>query len=121
MPVRQHPPGWVFLKGCYIGRLDCYMKQEKGMYQRSLAFKRLFYLLLSACLFIGSLVEFTRIAWGTGIWLGQLALSWALTLFLFAIFCILCLVLVWVMLWTPQRLERAVQSISSLRDRLGVF
>lgn len=91
------------------------------MSQRSLAFKRFFFFVLSACILIGSILEFTRIAWGTGVWLGQLSVSWALALLLFTSFCALCLVLVGVALWAPQRLERAFQLAASLRDRLGLF
>ncbi|MBN2119192.1 MAG: hypothetical protein JW730_21660 [Anaerolineales bacterium] len=66
-------------------------------------------------------MEFYNIAWGTGVWLGQLALKWALALFLFGLFCILCLVGTWIVLWSLKKLERPFESLSSFRDRLGTF
>lgn len=89
------------------------------MLQRSLALKRFLILVLSASIITGSFVEFERIAWGTGVWLGQFALKWAIALFLFGLFCILCLVTIWMTLWSPQRLSRAFQLLVSYRDRLG--
>lgn len=90
------------------------------MSQRSLSSKRLFLFAIAAWLWIGSFIEFVRIAWGTGVWLGQLALTWALALVIFGSFCVLCLVGVWGILWTPQRFDRALGFLTSLRDRLGV-
>ncbi|HLO13851.1 MAG TPA: hypothetical protein VK206_03410, partial [Anaerolineales bacterium] len=91
------------------------------MPQRSLSLKRLFIFIFSAYILIGSFVEFEKIAWGTGVWLGQLAFTWAVALLLFGLFCILCLVGIWMILWSPQRLERAFQFLSLTRDRLGPF
>jgi hypothetical protein len=60
------------------------------------------------------------IAWGTGVWLGQLSLKWALALLLFSLFCILCLVIIWMALWSPQKLEKISDFLLSLRERLGL-
>jgi hypothetical protein len=89
------------------------------MPQHSLSIKRLFLFSLSAYILIGSLVEFQRIAWGTGIWLGQLSLKWALALFFFGLFCSLCLIFIWMILYSPERLERISNFLLSIRDRLG--
>ena len=89
------------------------------MPQRGLSLKRLFLFALSACLLILSVVEFERIAWGTGVWLGQFALTWAFALLLFGLFCVLCLVEIWLILWSPRRLERALRLVLALRERLG--
>ena len=89
------------------------------MPQRSLSLKRLFLFVLSAYILIWSVVEFERIARGTGVWLGQLSLKWALALFLFGLFCILCLVVIWVILWSLQRLEAVFKLLSSFRDRVA--
>jgi hypothetical protein len=87
--------------------------------QRSLSFKRLFLLAVSAMILLGSIVEFQRIAWGTGVWLGQLSLKWALALLVFGLFCIVLLAGTTISLWSPHRLERAVGGLSAFRARLG--
>ncbi|RPJ22387.1 MAG: hypothetical protein EHM33_23640, partial [Chloroflexi bacterium] len=89
------------------------------MPQRSLSLKRLFLFALSAYILTRSLVEFERIAWGTGVWLGQFALTWAIALFFFGLFCLLCLVVVWMVLWSPHRLAGTFRFLSTSRDRLG--
>ena len=89
------------------------------MPQRSLSLKRLFLLALSTYILTWSIVEFERIAWGTGVWLGQFALTWAFVLLLFGLFCTLCLIVIWMVIWTPQRLERILRFVLSFRDRLG--
>jgi hypothetical protein len=89
------------------------------MPQRSYSLKRLFLFALSACLFAGAILEFQRIAWGTGVWLGQFALTWAVALVLFAFFCVLCLIVVWLALWAPHRLEKLAGFLSAVRERLG--
>jgi hypothetical protein len=88
------------------------------MSQRGLSLGRLFLFVLSAYILIWSILEFQGIAWGTGVWLGQLSLKWALALFLFGLFCILCLVIIGMILWSPQRLEGVFKFLSSFRDRV---
>lgn len=88
------------------------------MPQRSLSLKRLFLFVLSAYILAWSIVEFESIAWGTGVWLGQLAFTWALALFLFGLFCILCLAVIGVILWTPRKLDLILHFVLALRDRL---
>ena len=95
------------------------MKQDDGMSQRSLLFKRVLTFILAAYLLIWCVIEFESIAWGTGVWLGQFAFTWAMALFLFVLFCVGCLIVAWMMLWSPQRLERALGFLSSVRDRLA--
>ena len=87
--------------------------------ERSFSLKRLLLFALSAYLLSGSIVEFQRIAWGTGIWLGQFSLTWAIAFILFVLFCILCLIPVWFVLWSPHRLEKTFGFLSVLRGRLG--
>ena len=89
------------------------------MPQRSLSINRLFLFVLSAYILIWSIVEFQQIAWGTGVWLGQLSLKWALALLIFSLFCILCLVIIWTALWSPQKLEKISGFLLLLRERLG--
>jgi hypothetical protein len=64
-------------------------------------------------------VEFERIAWGTGVWLGQFAFTWAVALFLFGLFGLLCLTLIWLILWSPHRLEKVFRFLLGFRERLG--
>src|SRR5512138_1035474 len=73
----------------------------------------------AAFLLAGSVWEFHQIAWGTGVWLGQYALKWALALFLFIVFCIICLIGVWMILWSGQRLAGVFRRLAALRNRLG--
>jgi hypothetical protein len=82
-------------------------------------FARTFILLLAGSVLFGACSEFYQIAWGTGVWLGQFSLKWALALFFFGLFCILCLVGVWLILWRSQRLEKGFQFLSVARHRLG--
>ncbi len=89
------------------------------MSQRSFSLKQLLLFAVSAYVLIQSLVEFEGIAWGTGVWIGQFALTWALALFLFGLFIILCLIGIYTVLWFPQKFDRAIKSLSSIRDRLG--
>ncbi len=89
------------------------------MLPRNLSLKRLFLFLLSAYVLTWSVVEFEGIAWGTGVWLGQFALTWAVALLLFGLFCILCLAVIWLILWSPQRLETILRFALSVRDWLG--
>lgn len=72
-------------------------------------------------LLAGSVWEFHQIAWGTGAWLGQYALKWALALLFFIVLCSLCLFGVWTILWSRQRLEGAFKRLVSFRERLGPF
>jgi len=95
-------------------------KQDDGMPQRSLSLKHILIFVLSVYIFMWSIVEFERIAWGTGVWLGQFALTWALALLLFGLFCILCLSVIWMALWSPQKLEGILRFVLSFRDRLGL-
>ncbi len=91
------------------------------MLQRNLSLKQLFIFAFSAYILAWSVVEFERIAWGTGIWLGQFALTWAIALLLFGLFCTLCLVVIGMLLWSPRKLETILQSVLSFRARLGAI
>ena len=89
------------------------------MSQRSLLFKQVLIFIVSAYILIWSVIEFEGIAWGTGVWLGQFAFTWTMALFFFGLFCVLCLIGTWTILWTPRKIERLLGFLSSLRDRLG--
>lgn len=79
-------------------------------------------ILLTTYLFVvlaGSSLDFFDVAWGTGIWLGNFSLTWAL---LFIFFCLLCLILftvvVWV-LWQDSLCISAARTMVSFRRKLG--
>jgi len=81
-------------------------------------------ILLTVCLallLLGSCFEFFDIAWGTGIWLGELAPSWAL---FFALYVILCLVFLTTLVFILRhdRVHTVLTGrLISLRERLGFF
>ena len=89
------------------------------MLHRSLSLQRLLIFVLAAGLLIGATVEFHRIAWGTGVWLGEFAFSWAFAFVLFVLFCIACLAVLGALLWAPLRLEGTFRFLAALRERLG--
>jgi len=78
-------------------------------------------LALSAWLLAFSVVEFETIAWGSGIWLGQFSFKWALAFFTFVLFCVFCLGVVAITLWSPHRLTSVIADLSNVRERLGFF
>jgi hypothetical protein len=77
-------------------------------------FEFIAFLLVAAWTLIGAAVEFYNIGWGTGVWLGQFALTWFAAFVLFVLFCIICFVCVVLVLWQPERL----QGLSSFFERL---
>lgn len=81
--------------------------------------ENIFLFLAGAWILSGACAEFYNIGWGTGIWLGQFSLKWALAFFLFGLFCILCLIGICIILWSPQTLERTSKRLSTLRAGLG--
>lgn len=76
-------------------------------------------LLAAAWVLVGAGVEFYQIAWGTGIWLGQFALTWFVAFILFVLFGIACLTCLTLILWQTHRLERFSAWLGSFRNRMG--
>ena len=66
-------------------------------------------------------LEFEEMAWGTGTWLGELSLNWALILTGFSLFMLFSIAVSLVAIWDAPRLERATRIITSVRERLGAF
>ena len=66
-------------------------------------------------------LEFEEMAWGTGTWLGELSLNWALILTGFSLFMLFSIAVSLVAIWDAPRLERATRLIISVRERLGAF
>lgn len=78
-------------------------------------------LLLGAALILyGAASEFYGVASGTGAWLGQMSLKWALAFGLFVVFCFVCLALGAVSLWSSRRLVAIVRASAGFRGRLGL-
>ena len=82
-------------------------------------FLRLLAILLSAVLLTQASLELNRVAWGTGIWLGEYSPTWAFVFFGFTLFCIALLALVRTLIWTPRRLDPARNALVQIRNRLG--
>jgi hypothetical protein len=69
----------------------------------------------------GAAFEFYQIAWGTGIWLGQFALTWFLAFGLFSVFCLFILALTVLFLWQPGRFGKPFSYLAASRNRLGLL
>ncbi|MDO9300165.1 MAG: hypothetical protein Q7T89_02230 [Anaerolineales bacterium] len=88
------------------------MKQNTG---RFLLFAFISYLMIQAVL------EFQKIAWGTGRWWGEYSLKWGLVFILFIVFNILLLAMIAVVLWRIEQIRPALQKIAIIREKLGIF
>jgi hypothetical protein len=75
--------------------------------------------LLAAALLAQASIELNRVAWGTGIWLGEYSPKWAIGFFGFVLVCLGLLALVRTLIWTPRRLDPARAALIRLRARLG--
>src|SRR5215211_7244496 len=89
------------------------------MKQPSLRFEFAVVMLAAAWILLGAIREFYQIAWGTGVWLGQFAVTWFLAFVLFSLFCILWLFCIAVLLWRPQTFERLFSWLEMLRAKIG--
>lgn len=88
------------------------MREKTG---RILLLAFIFYLMFRAS------QEFHKITWGTGVWWGEFSLKWGMAFILFILFNILLLVITILALWQPGSIQRALQKIVSLREKLGVW
>jgi hypothetical protein len=75
---------------------------------------------LAALLLTQACIEMNRVAWGTGVWLGEYSLKWALGFFAFALTMLALFALTLTMLWSPRRLDSTRDGLARLRTRLGV-
>jgi len=69
-------------------------------------------------LLAGSCVDFFDIAWGTGVWFGEIALTWGI---LFGVFCVSCLLVFTVIsrvIWSDASLARVLDRLIASRRRL---
>jgi hypothetical protein len=70
-------------------------------------------------LLAGSCIDFFDIAWGTGVWLGDFALTWAI---LFAFFCFCCLLAftaVFRVIWNDKSFSVLAGRLIGFRNHLG--
>lgn len=77
--------------------------------------------LLSAVLLTQACVEMNRVAWGTGIWLGEYSPKWALGFFVFVLASLGLFALLLTSAWLPHKLDFAQEALLRLRARLGLF
>ncbi len=75
--------------------------------------------MLAIWLAIASEIAFYHIAWGTGAWLGEFSLRWAMLFALFTAGMAGLLVVGGMALWAPERLSPARNALSHARRRLG--
>jgi hypothetical protein len=75
--------------------------------------------LLSAALLTGACLEMNRVAWGTGVWLGEYSSKWAVGFFGFALTSLALFALILTAAWSPRKLDFARDGLIRLRARLG--
>ena len=81
---------------------------------------RLILSLLAAALLTQACIEMNRVAWGTGVWLGEYSLKWALGFFGFVLASLALFALTLTAAWSPRKLDFARDGLLRLRARLGV-
>lgn len=74
---------------------------------------------LGGYLLYGGVTEFYNVAWGTGIWLGEFSLKWAVFFILFAGLCLVCLFALWFALWSDFENLPFIKLLLKFRDRMG--
>lgn len=67
----------------------------------------------------GAASEFYNVASGTGAWVGQMSLKWALAFLLFSVFCLVCVVVAAALVWDSSRLTGLLGNLLVLRGRIG--
>lgn len=85
------------------------------------SFLRLLTVLLSAALLIQACIEFHRVAWGTGVWLGEYSPKWAFGFFGCILLSLGLFASLVTFVWFPRWLEPAQAALARLRARLGFF
>ena len=68
---------------------------------------------------IRTCIEFYNVAWGTGVWLGELSLKWSAGFTIFALFCLLSWVTAIFIIWKRDSLAGWEKRIVSFRKKLG--
>ncbi|RJP51311.1 MAG: hypothetical protein C4583_09070 [Anaerolineaceae bacterium] len=89
------------------------------MSSNRISFLRLLAILLSAALLVQACIELNRVAWGTGMWLGEYSPKWAIGFFGFILLSLGLFASILTLLWSPRRLDPARDALTRLRARLG--
>jgi hypothetical protein len=66
-----------------------------------------------------SCIDFQKIAWGTGNWLGEYSMKWAAAYFVYILFCVLVAVFLAMVLFRPERFQTFFRMCISFREKLG--
>lgn len=66
-------------------------------------------------------IEFFNVAWGTGHWLGEFSLKWALGFAAFVLFCLASWLAAALALWKPTVFSRLQQQLIAFRQRIGLL
>jgi len=74
---------------------------------------------LAACLLTFSTLEFWKITWGTGNWLGLFSFKWFVAFLLFALFCVFCLTTIFWVLWQTEWILQKSRLVIPYRNLLG--
>ncbi len=82
---------------------------------------RLIISLLAATLLTGACLEVNRVAWGTGVWLGEYSPKWALGFFTFVLVSLVLFALILTTIWSPGKLRLVRDGLFCLRARMGIF
>jgi len=88
------------------------MKLLTGWFKNALILGGLAWLLSAAY------QEIYMIAWGTGLWMGELSFTWAMLCLLFVISSISLFVLMTIFLWKPASLSGLADSLAFFRERM---
>ncbi|MFZ5910067.1 MAG: hypothetical protein ACOYYU_08645 [Chloroflexota bacterium] len=64
-------------------------------------------------------IEFYNVAWGTGHWLGEFSLKWAIGFAGFVLFCLFSWLAAALALWKPAVFGRLPERIIAFRERIG--
>src|SRR5687767_2526540 len=80
---------------------------------------RLFLLFVFAYLVINSCFAFQRVAWGTGNWWGQYSFKWGAIFLGNTVFSTILIVVFWLALWLPDKLEFVFEKLIRVRTRMG--
>jgi hypothetical protein len=75
---------------------------------------------LAALLLTQACIEMNRVAWGTGVWIGEYSLKWALGFLGFVLASLALFALTLAAIWSPLQLDSVRDGLVRLRTRLGV-
>ncbi len=83
--------------------------------------EKIFYTICLAALVVGSCADFFDIAWGTGVWLGELSPGWAVIFAAYCVFCLAFLAVIAFVTWRDKVYLAAANKVISLRNQMGAL